>query len=142
MRRVVVDTGVLVAGIYWRSEPHRVLRAWLRGAFTLVVTEEIWAEYLDVAWRVKLKQGLAASPEAWLRLVQLRADWVEPAELQAQVGRDPKEQCFFRAALGGNATVIVARDPHFTDMERPLGIMILTPRQFLNTVPQDLRGND
>jgi hypothetical protein len=33
----------------------------LRGAFTLVITEEIWAEYLDVAWRVKIKEGLEAS---------------------------------------------------------------------------------
>ena len=60
MRRVVVDTGVLVAGIYWRTEPHQVLRAWLRGAFTLVITEESWAEYVDVAWRVKIKGGLEA----------------------------------------------------------------------------------
>ncbi len=140
MRRVVVDTGVLVAGIYWRTEPYQVLRAWMRGGFTLVVTEDIWAEYLDVAWRVKFKERLAASPEEWLRLVQVRADWAEPAELEAQVGRDPDDQCFFRAAVGGNASVIVARDPHFTDMERPLGITILTPRQFLNTVPRELRG--
>jgi uncharacterized protein len=142
VRRVVVDTGVLVAGMYWRTEPHQVLRAWLRGAFNLVVTEEIWAEYLDVAWRVKLKEALAASPAEWLRLVQIRADWAEPAVLEAQVGRDPKDQCFFRAAVGGNASVIVARDPHFTAMERPWGITILTPRQFLNTVPRELRGKD
>ena len=142
MRRVVVDTGVLVAGIYWRTEPHQVLRAWLPGAFTLVVTEEIWTEYLDVAWRVKFKAGLAASPEEWLRLVQVRADWAEPAELKARVGRDHKDQCFFQAAVGGNASVIVAWDPHFTDRERPLGITILTPRQFLNTVPRALRGKD
>lgn len=142
MRRVVVDTGVLVAGIYWRTEPHQVLRAWLRGAFTLVITEEIWAEYLDVAWRVKFKEGLEASPEEWLRLVQVRADWVAPAQLKAQVGRDLKDQCFFQAAVGGNAGVIVARDPHFTAMERPLGISILTPRQFLNPVPRGLRGRD
>ncbi len=117
-----------------------MLWAWLRGAFTLVLSEEIWAEYVDVAWRVKLKEGLAASPEPWLRRVQERADWVSPVELDQQIGRDARDQCFFRAAVGGQAGVIVARDPHFTDMERPLGILIQTPRQFLATLPRALRG--
>jgi len=36
---IVMDTGVLVAGIFWRSEPHKCVKAWLLGMVSLIVSE-------------------------------------------------------------------------------------------------------
>jgi predicted nucleic acid-binding protein len=45
MKTAVIDTGVFVAGVFWRHEPHLILRAWRRGVFWPVVSEEIFSEY-------------------------------------------------------------------------------------------------
>ena len=46
MTLAVVDTGVLVAGIYWRHEPHQCVQAWLRGGLlALAISEAIYVEY-------------------------------------------------------------------------------------------------
>jgi predicted nucleic acid-binding protein len=44
-----MDTGVLVAGLYWRNEAHRCLQAWHQGIFHLAVSEEVFEEYRRVA---------------------------------------------------------------------------------------------
>ena len=49
----VIDTGVLVSGVFWRHEPHQVLRAWKCGLITPVVSEQIFAEYERVLEEVK-----------------------------------------------------------------------------------------
>jgi hypothetical protein len=48
MTPAVIDTGVLVSGIYWRHEAHQCLRAWLRGVLALVVSQGIfWVRLID-----------------------------------------------------------------------------------------------
>jgi predicted nucleic acid-binding protein len=57
MKLVVIDTGVFVAGVFWRHEPHLCLKAWLRHILLPVISEEIFAEYQAVLERVKKEQG-------------------------------------------------------------------------------------
>jgi predicted nucleic acid-binding protein len=45
MKTAVIDTGVFVAGVFWRHEPHLILKAWLRGLLLPVVSEEVLSEY-------------------------------------------------------------------------------------------------
>ena len=58
MTPLVMDTGVLVAGLYWHNEPHQCLRAWQRGVFHLAVSDAVFEEYRRVAWRVKEDERL------------------------------------------------------------------------------------
>ena len=46
--RVVVDTNVLISGIFFKGPPHEILEAWINENFDFVVTTEILDEY----WRV------------------------------------------------------------------------------------------
>ena len=39
MKLIVLDTGVVVAGVFWRHEPHTCLKAWLSGLICPVVSE-------------------------------------------------------------------------------------------------------
>src|SRR5262245_51874456 len=52
VKLVVLDTGVLVAGVFWRHEPHLCVKAWLRGLVTPVVSGDIFAEYERVLGEV------------------------------------------------------------------------------------------
>ena len=42
---VVVDTNVLVSGIFFTGPPHDILRGWIYGSIDLVVSPEILEEY-------------------------------------------------------------------------------------------------
>ena len=139
MTLLVMDTGVLVAGLYWRNEAHQCLRAWEQGAFHLAVSDPVFEEYQRVAWRVKEQERLAGDPEPVLRLIQDRALWVVPEPLGRRVCRDPKDDKFIEAALAARAPVLLARDADLTELEKPFGVEIVTPRQFLGRLPRRVR---
>jgi len=60
-----MDTGVLVAGIFWRHEPHLCVTAWLRGMFTLVLSDAIFVEYERVLREVKAERDFTTDLEPW-----------------------------------------------------------------------------
>ena len=139
MTPLVIDTGVLIAGLYWRNEAHRCLEAWHQGIFHLAVSDAVFEEYQRVAWRVKEAEGLSGDPDPLLRLIRERALWVVPEPLARQVCRDPKDDKFIEAALAARARLLLARDADLTDLEKPFGVEILTPRQFLGRLPRPVR---
>ena len=110
--------------------------------FTLglvAVSDPVYDEYRRVAWRVKEQKRLVGGPEPLLRLIRERAVWVVPEPLTKRVCRDPKDDKFIEAALAARAGVLLARDADLTDLEKPYGIEILTPRQFLGRLPRKIR---
>lgn len=129
MTLAVVDTGVLVAGLYCLNEPHRCLRAWQQRVFQLAVSDAIFDEYYRVAWRVKAEEGLPGDLEPFLGLIREHALWVSPEPLRRRVCRDPKDDKFLEAAFAAHAPMVIARDPDLTDLEKPFGIKIVTPCQ-------------
>src|SRR5437660_8162417 len=131
MTPAVIDTGVLVSGIFWRHEPHQCVQAWLRGHLALVISEGIFAEYERVLREVKAEQNFNTDLEPWLAAVRKFALWVTPEHLTGRVCRDPDDDKFIEAAVAGRARLLIARDRDLTDLERPFGVEILTPRQFL-----------
>ena len=139
MTPVVIDTGVLVSGIYWRHEPHQCVQAWLRGFLALVVSDSIFAEYERVLRAVKAEHGFATDLAPWLAAMEKSARWVDPEPLTSPVCRDPKDDPFIEAALAGRARFLIARDADLTVLEKPFGVEIVTPRQFLRRLPRPVR---
>lgn len=139
MTPIVIDTSVLIAGLYWHGEAHQCLRAWQLGVFCLAVSDAVFEEYQRVAWRVKDQERLAGDPEPMLRLIRERALWVIPDPLAAQVCRDPKDDKFLEAALAAKARLLLARDADLADLEKPFGIEMVTPRRFLARLPRKVR---
>jgi putative PIN family toxin of toxin-antitoxin system len=135
----VIDTGVLVSGIYWRHEPHLCVRAWLRGLIMPVVSDPIYSEYDRVLHEVKAEQGFQTDLDPWLEAIRKSALWITPAPLAGQVCRDANDDKFISAALAAGAKTLIARDRDLTLLEKPFGIDILTPRQFLATLPRTAR---
>jgi len=129
-----MDTGVLVAGIFWRHEPHRCVRAWVRNVVTLAVSEAIFAEYERVLREVKAEQGFTTELDPWLESIRNTALWVKPTPLTSPVCRDPKDDLMIEAAVAASARTIIARDADLTVLKKPFGIQILTPRAWLSTL--------
>jgi predicted nucleic acid-binding protein len=51
--KIVLDTNVLISGIYFSGPPGRILAAWRSGKLQPAVSIEILEEYLNVAERLE-----------------------------------------------------------------------------------------
>ena len=134
-----MDTGVFVAGVFWRHEPHKCVKAWLLGLVSLVVSEAIYEEYDRTLHKVKANEGFDTDLDPWLDLVRKSGLWVTPVPLGGVACRDPKDDLMIEAALAGKVQTIIAHDADLTVLEKPFGIRILTPRQWLATLPREAR---
>jgi len=55
--KAVVDTNVLISGVFWRGTPFEILRAWQRGRFSLAVSVPILQEYQRVLAEVAAERA-------------------------------------------------------------------------------------
>ena len=139
MKFIVLDTGVLVAGVFWRHEPHACVQAWLRGLICPVVSEDIFAEYERVLHEVKVRERFDVEIQPWLDTMRSSALWVTPVKLNEPVCRDRHDDKFIEAALAAGARTLIARDADLTVLQKPFGIEILTPRTWLSRLPRTQR---
>jgi uncharacterized protein len=136
VKLIVLDTGVFVAGVFWRHEPHACLKAWLNGLICPVISEDIFAEYERVLHEVKSKERFDTEIDPWLDMMRSSALWVTPVKLRSPVCRDRQDDKFIEAALAAGARTLIARDADLTVLQKPFGIEILTPRAWLSRLPR------
>ena len=139
MKLIILDTGVVTAGVFWRHEPHACLKAWLKGLICPVISEDIFAEYERVLHEVKREEGFNTDIESWLHIIRSSALWVTPVKLSEPVCRDRHDDKFIEAALAAGTQTLIARDSDLTALQKPFGIEILTPRAWLSGLPRPQR---
>lgn len=130
--RVVLDTNILVSfALSPSGRSARILEAWGAGAFDVVTSQTITDEYRAALGydRVRRRTGLSEAQIETLLRPFLVAQ-VEPANI-TPVCRDPKDDQFLAAALGGGADYIVTADEDILALSTYRGIPILTPAAFL-----------
>ncbi len=130
-RPIVIDTGVLVsAAIRPQSVPALALeRALLH--YEVCASQATFAELQDVLSRSKFDRY--ASPQMRQAFVDGLWRHLRMVEVNQLVSdcRDPKDDKFLALALAVNAEMIVASDPHLTQMHPWRAIPILPPAAFL-----------
>lgn len=132
MIRAIIDTNVFVSGTIWKGAPHKVLGQWSSGKFKLVVTHEIVAEYEAV-----LSSLLNHQPELVsqiLETIRIHVEFVQPVKLQKPVCRDPNDDMFIAAALGARVDFIVSGDKDLIVLDGVVGLKIVKPRTFLDSI--------
>jgi uncharacterized protein len=130
-RRVVVDTGVLVsAAIRPESVPALALeKAWL--SFEVCASRETLAELETVLSRSKFDRYAPASQrQAFVAGFRAHAVMIE-VDTTVSDCPDPKDNMFLALAETAEAELMVASDPHLTQMHPWRGIPILPPAAFL-----------
>ena len=86
--RIVLDTNVLISGIYFSGPPGRILAAWRSGKLQLAVSIEILEEYLNVAERLASRYS-GVEYEGILGLIIQNAELVQALDLPESVSTDP-----------------------------------------------------
>ena len=130
-RPIVIDTGVLVsAAIRPQSVPALALeRALLH--YEVCASQATFSELQEALRRSKLDRY--ASPEmrqAFVDGLHGHLRMVEVTQLVSECS-DPKDDKFFALALAVNAEMIVASNPHLTQMHPWRAIPMLPPAAFL-----------
>jgi uncharacterized protein len=127
---VVLDTNVVVSAIFWPGESRDCLVRWARRRFHLALTVSIFEEYSEVARRLAANVP-EVDPEPWLKWIEGKANVFEPVPVGKQRSRDAEDDLFLACALASGAKVIVSKDQDLLSLQKPFGIAILTPHDFL-----------
>jgi putative PIN family toxin of toxin-antitoxin system len=128
--RVVLDTNVLMSGIFFAGPPARILAAWAEGRFDLLATVEVLTEYRRVANRLTKKYpSIEVAPVLDLIIRECRI--VEPFPVPVEACDDEDDVKFLACAISGEATCIVSGDRALLRASGYEGIEVLTPRSFM-----------
>ena len=128
--RVVLDTNVLVSGIFFAGSPAQILAAWAGGRFELLASVEILAEYRRVGARLGSKYA-SVDAQSILDLVTRECRIVDPVPVPITACEDPGDLMFLGCAIAGRARCVVTGDRALRRASGFEGIEIMTPREFL-----------
>ena len=135
---VVLDSNVYVSALVFGGNPRAVVECAEEGLFELSISQPIKSEVERIlvekfSWpqpRVK-----AATSYLWSL-----AHAIAPHQSVTDCS-DPDDNRILECALDGHAAVIVTGDGHLLKLHGYRGILILTPKQFLESKPWEDSGD-
>jgi putative PIN family toxin of toxin-antitoxin system len=131
--RFVLDTNVLVSGLFFGGKPGRILDWWLATDNTLLVTEAVLAEYDAVLTRLA-KRYPSVPAKRLFQQVALRSQLVEGADVPLGACPDASDLKFLACALGGDGKWIISGDKHLLGVDGWRGLRVVSPAAFVTAV--------
>lgn len=136
--RAILDTNVLLSGIFFGGVPGRLLTAWQNDRLALVLSPAILAEYHEAGAALAVRYPALAAPlDSILTLLAQTATIVEAPALGERVSADPDDDKFLACALAARTPLIVSGDKHLLRVSGWSGITVVTPRQCLDQYVAD-----
>lgn len=128
--RVILDTNVLISGIFFSGPPSKILEAWADGRLKLIVSPDILEEYYRVAENLRGRY-----PEVDItpvvELLTISAEIVSAEKISQPICTDPDDDKFFACAIAGRGSLIISGDKHLLEMSGFGGIRVVKPRAFI-----------
>lgn len=131
MIRAVYDCNVILSGIGWNGSARQCLQWVARRRVFLFVTDAILAEYEAVIPETLAEETPDIDPHPKLVWIRAQARLVEPTPLGKRRSRDAKDDIYLAGALAGDAQYIVTYDKDLLDLDKPFGIEVIRPAEFL-----------
>ena len=129
--KVVLDTNVLISGIFFSGLPGRILNAWRSRKFQIAVSVEVLEEYIDVAERLTARYA-DIEYQGILGLIVENADLIQASSLSEPVCDDPDDDKFLACAVAAHAEIIVSGDRALLKASGYQGIQVMTPKDFVS----------
>ncbi len=129
--RVVLDTNVLISGIFFSGLPSKILTHWRKGDFIAVISEPIIFEYTRVAEEISKKFPKIDISEI-LELFIMNSEIIDTSNLGITACEDPDDNKFLECAIAGKCKLIVSGDKHLLKLNPYRDVEILKPREFLD----------
>jgi putative PIN family toxin of toxin-antitoxin system len=134
MIRAVYDCNVVLSGIGWSGSARKCLKLVAQREVFLFVTEAILAEYESLIPATLADEVPEVDPQPKLAWLRRKAELIEPALLGKRRSRDAKDDIYLAAALAASAAFVVSYDKDLLALEKPFGIEIIRPAEFLRRI--------
>jgi uncharacterized protein len=132
--KAVIDTNVLMSGVFWGGTPAKIIDAYLQKRFEWIVSADILDEY----WRVlgTLVQKYNPPPEVseFFRTLSLTTTIVVPVSFSKPVCTDSTDDKFLEAAVAAAGCFIATGDSALLKTNGFKGIQVVKPSEFLKEV--------
>lgn len=133
--RIVVDSSVVVAALTTpnaESASRVVLAAVAVGAATLVISDELEAEYRRAVEYPQVRRYAAGvDRQGFVEVIVAAAERVEPHSAKGAVPADPGDDKVVAAALAGRAAFLVTLDRHLLALAGLPGLQVVKPDDLL-----------
>ena len=131
--KVVVDTNVLISGIFFDGPPARILKAWHNGNLQFVVSHEILEEYFEVYERLSLRYPDIDMTQLLILIVH-NCHLVDtpPLPLPQPLSSDADDDKFIACAVASDTNIIISGDRDLLTVSSYENIQIVTPRYFVD----------
>ncbi len=126
--RVVLDTNVLISGVFYAGPPLQILISCIEGDFQLALSPDILLEYRRVGEEFSRKRS-DPDFERLLSLLVAQALIVEAPDLNQPVCRDPHDDKFIACALAVCADVIVSGDKDLLSISGKISVPVMRPKE-------------
>jgi hypothetical protein len=133
VKRVVIDTNVVVSALLFGRVPGRLMSRWERGSIRPHASKEIVDEYIRVLAYPKFE--LTEHEIDFLVYGELLAHFeiVEVLPAKPIVRSDPADDKFIWCAETAGIDIIISGDTHLLRMKTYGEIRIMSPAKFLET---------
>ena len=127
--RAILDTNVVVSGVFWKGPPFEILKAWQERRFRLVISLPILYEYRRVLEELTKKRSAVLG--SILELIEFHSEIVGPVRFAKTVCTEPDDDKFLEAAVAAGADYVVSGDAALLKLTEYHGIQIVRPAHFL-----------
>ncbi len=132
MPRVVLDTNVLVSSLIKRGRSRELLARIVENKLSLVLSEEILSEFIDVMSRDKFRRyATRFEVKRFVGFLLQIAEVVKVKSRLKAVKEDPDDDKILECAFDGKANYIVSGDEHLLKMRRYRRIEIVSVAEML-----------
>ena len=138
--RGVLDTNVLVSGIFFGGPPGSVLDAWAEGRYELLLTPSIFDEYLRTCARLSTSYP-QLEYQSILAAIAGHGTLLPDPPPSPPISADADDDKFLLCAQTTDA-VVVSRAKHLLTASGWSGVRVLKPRDFLSELKADISGDD
>ncbi len=129
--KVVLDTNVLVSGIFFGGVPGKILDAWTERKFEIFVTPSIFDEYAGTLQTFG-GRGADSLRAYWIAAIAEQAHHTLDPQTHPRICRDLHDDKFLYCAVSVKADYLVTGDKDLKSVEGPYHFKIISPRAFLN----------
>jgi putative PIN family toxin of toxin-antitoxin system len=130
--RVIIDTNVLISGVFFGGPPAKILKAWHRGELQLIVSPEILEEYYEVCERISVRYPDIDITRILL-LIARNSQVVDAPTLGERVSRDADDDKFIACAVASSTQIIISGDNDLLTVPDYENVQIVTPRDFVDS---------
>lgn len=132
--RVVIDTNVLISGIFWTGKPKQVLNSARQKLIDAVTSKVLMNELEEILTREDKPFRLTKTEvNRVVKEILSFGTLIKPTST-ISICQDDDDNRVLECAVSGNAEYIITGDPHLLKLKSYKNIKIVKPTEFLKII--------